>query len=154
MVTCASKNTAYWQLLSGRSILCSLEPLACEWNFPAVHKNTGTTSRVHLRSLEKLEVGDISQQCLLAIWSEWLSLNACCLDIIRIHCREDCVTFSSNKVATQPTQIIVFTHVLLCTRFRHVNMDMTQKMWWHIDSHSSHTTWFGKGSLQVPGHQA
>lgn len=94
MVTYASKNTAYWQVLSGRSILCSLEPLACEWNFPAVHKNTGSTSSKHLRSLGKREgVGDISQQCIMVLWSEWLSLNACCLDIIRLNCREDCVTF-------------------------------------------------------------
>lgn len=54
-MTCTSKNTAYWQLLPGRGILCSLEPWVCEWNFPAVHKNPQTASRAHLWTLEKSE---------------------------------------------------------------------------------------------------
>lgn len=116
MVTWASKNTAYWQLLSGRSILCSLEPLACEWNFPAVHKNTGTTSRAHLRSLEKLEVGDISRQHISAIWSEWLSLNACCPGVIRINCREDCVWhFHQIQLLLSPFRLL-FLHMFFCVQ--------------------------------------
>lgn len=95
----------------------------------------------------------MSQPHISVIWADGLSLNALCLGVIRLNRREVCVKFPSNMVSSQLTRIMVFTHVLQCMRFCHVNMDVTQKTESHFDGHSPLTTWFGNGSLQVPGIQ-
>lgn len=113
-MTCASKNTAYWQLLSGRGILCSLEPLVCEWNFPAVHKNTQTTSRAHLWTSEKSES---RKQPISVIRADWPSLNT----PLSWHYEDQivgkslCANFHPTWSASSPHGLLLL-HVFFCVQ--------------------------------------
>ena len=118
-MTCASKNTAYWQLLPGRGILCSLELWVCEWNFPAVHKNPQTASRVHLWILEKSESPGKNEKAISLLCSRLpVTKSSFVLTLSGVNGREAISVHISNRcVHLQPTWFAVFTCVLCVQGF-------------------------------------
>lgn len=118
-----SKNTAYWRLFSGRGILCSLEPLVCEWNFPAVHKNTQTASRAYLRTLEESE-GEAStgKLCYLGRGthsSVWADGYTGCYRV---------TSFQQTRSASCPRGLL-FLHMFFCGR------GFTWSVWMWLRNH-------------------
>lgn len=141
-------------MLSGRGILCSLEPLVCEWNFPAVHKNTRTTSRAHLWTLKKkkTEVRENTRK-----WHIFgISMIDChwtcqCLMLLDLNCRD--TFYVQNFIINgqhQTHSIKPMYYFYMCPFARKV---LPSQHICHSKNvvlpytHSSFTAWLGKDSL-------
>ena len=116
-MTCASKNTAYWQLLPGRGILCSLEPWVCEWNFPAVHKNPQTASRAHLWTLEKSESPEKNEKAISLLCSRLpVTKSSFVLTLSGVNGREVISVQFLTGVPTSSPRGWLFSHVLFACK--------------------------------------